>query len=232
VERYSTVIQATDDNITWRKHITCWIPKATNTHSECIILISFPLQQWLHERASLLRCMYIACLVWNVKPGETYGNHCGLKVYFALSRVCLELFMPVTIGSECGNKEHRCCLDIKQCRFSLVKLSLDDGEDDDNHVVIKILIIIVIAHIVAVSCSGSILIILWCCTSGRFMLSLTFIGPCIAIYSYNKSQRDALFLNFILVNNSTCFGQIYCWLSASEVSMELHPDLASRRQRN
>jgi len=30
------------------------------------------------------------------------------------------------------------------------------------------------------------------------------------IYSYNKSQRDALFLKFILVENSTCFGQIYC----------------------
>jgi len=30
------------------------------------------------------------------------------------------------------------------------------------------------------------------------------------IYSYNKSQRDALFLKFILVKNSICFGQIYC----------------------
>jgi len=39
---------------------------------------------------------------------------------------------------------------------------------------------------------------------------LTFRGPCIVIYSYNKSQRDALFLSFILVKNSTCFGQIYC----------------------
>ena len=29
-------------------------------------------------------------------------------------------------------------------------------------------------------------------------------------YSYNKSQQDALFLKFILVKNSTCFGQIYC----------------------
>ena len=28
--------------------------------------------------------------------------------------------------------------------------------------------------------------------------------------SYDKSQRDALFLKFILVKNSTCFGQIYC----------------------
>ena len=30
------------------------------------------------------------------------------------------------------------------------------------------------------------------------------------IYSYNKSQRDALFHKSILVKNSTCFGQICC----------------------
>jgi len=30
------------------------------------------------------------------------------------------------------------------------------------------------------------------------------------VFSYNKIQRDALFLNFILVKNSTCIGQIYC----------------------
>jgi len=30
------------------------------------------------------------------------------------------------------------------------------------------------------------------------------------IYSYNKSQQDAVFLNFILVKNSTCFGKIHC----------------------
>jgi len=39
---------------------------------------------------------------------------------------------------------------------------------------------------------------------------LTFRGPCIVIYSYNKDQGDAQFLNFILVKNSTCFGQTYC----------------------
>jgi hypothetical protein len=39
------------------------------------------------------------------------------------------------------------------------------------------------------------------------LLASTLLSLCI---SYNKSQRDALFLNFILVKNSTCFGQIYC----------------------
>jgi len=29
------------------------------------------------------------------------------------------------------------------------------------------------------------------------------------IYSYNKCQQDAQFLKFILVYNSTCFGQVH-----------------------
>jgi hypothetical protein len=31
----------------WRMRIACWIPMATNTHSEYIILTASPLQQWL-----------------------------------------------------------------------------------------------------------------------------------------------------------------------------------------
>jgi hypothetical protein len=33
----------------------CWITKATNTHLEYVIFIAFPWQQWLRERASMLR---------------------------------------------------------------------------------------------------------------------------------------------------------------------------------
>jgi hypothetical protein len=39
----------------WRMRIACGIPKATNTHSQYVILIAFPLQKWLHEHASVLR---------------------------------------------------------------------------------------------------------------------------------------------------------------------------------
>jgi len=39
----------------WRIHIARWGPKATNAHPEYVILIVFPLQQWLHEGASMLR---------------------------------------------------------------------------------------------------------------------------------------------------------------------------------
>ena len=47
----------------WRMRISCWIPKATDRHSEYVIGNAFPLQQWLHERASVLLYTYIACIV-------------------------------------------------------------------------------------------------------------------------------------------------------------------------
>jgi hypothetical protein len=40
-----------------------WIINATDTHSEYVILNAFPRQQWLRERASVLRYTYIACLL-------------------------------------------------------------------------------------------------------------------------------------------------------------------------
>jgi hypothetical protein len=47
----------------WRMRIVFWVPKATNIHSENVTLFDFPVQQWLHESASVLRYTYNACLV-------------------------------------------------------------------------------------------------------------------------------------------------------------------------
>jgi len=47
----------------WRMRFACLISNATNAHSQYVTLIAFPLQQRLHERASMLRCTYMACLV-------------------------------------------------------------------------------------------------------------------------------------------------------------------------
>jgi hypothetical protein len=49
-----------------RMIIACWIPNATNTHLQYVILIAFPLRQYLHEPASMLRSTSIACLVFYV----------------------------------------------------------------------------------------------------------------------------------------------------------------------
>ena len=58
----------------WRMRNSCRIPKATNTHSEYVILITFPLQQWWQERSSVLRYTYIAAVVTN-KPFQKRQFH-------------------------------------------------------------------------------------------------------------------------------------------------------------
>ena len=63
MEKYGRAGQDTDDNIIWRMRFACWMTEATDTHSEYVILLAFPRQHWLRERASVLRCMYVACLV-------------------------------------------------------------------------------------------------------------------------------------------------------------------------
>ena len=44
----------------WCRHISCWIPKATKTRSEYIILVAFLLQQLLQQCALVLLCTYVA----------------------------------------------------------------------------------------------------------------------------------------------------------------------------
>jgi len=55
------------------------------------------------------------------------------------------------------------------------------------------------------SINGILLNLKW-----EVLINLTFCGPCIVIYAYNRIQQDAQFLDFILIYNSTCFGQTYC----------------------
>ena len=53
---WKNTVQPEKSQITiWCMCIALWIPKAINTHSEYVILTAFPLQQWLHECASILR---------------------------------------------------------------------------------------------------------------------------------------------------------------------------------
>ena len=47
--------QTTDEYTIWRMRFAFWIIKATDIHSQYVILLSFVRQQWLRERASMLR---------------------------------------------------------------------------------------------------------------------------------------------------------------------------------
>ena len=62
------IVQRDRPQIIWRMRIACWISKVTDTdtHTEYVIRIAFPIQQLLHEDASILRYTNIACLVLRV----------------------------------------------------------------------------------------------------------------------------------------------------------------------
>jgi len=64
--------------------ISCRIPKATNTHSLCVILIAFPLQQWLHKDISKSRYTYIAWLL-NDKLHYPWTYSKSLNYYCSIS---------------------------------------------------------------------------------------------------------------------------------------------------
>jgi len=66
VEKCCRTRKATDDNMA---HAHCialhCIPESTYTHSEYVIVNDFSPQQWLHERACMLCCAHIICLIVN-----------------------------------------------------------------------------------------------------------------------------------------------------------------------
>jgi hypothetical protein len=76
-----------------RMHISCWITNATYTYSEYL------LQQWLQERASMLRYTYVAFLLnW---PTSWVGSGCydckirlRLQGFPLFSDSCLFIYQP------------------------------------------------------------------------------------------------------------------------------------------
>ena len=89
--------------------ITCWIPTATNTHSEYAILIAFPLQQLFHERASLLRYTHIAC------PVLTNITLCEVKCNQLINRPIKRLTIP-------HHTERSVTISIEQSSYLLMYL--------------------------------------------------------------------------------------------------------------
>ena len=95
----------------WRMRIACWIPKATNTYLEYVILITVPLQQCCTNAP---QCDVVSTLVvmLNVKFGGTCcrANQWVLKCYTypvrtiglrvcSRTRVCLVLDMQLSCSS-------------------------------------------------------------------------------------------------------------------------------------
>ena len=116
---------------THHMHIACWITKAmyshthTHTHTECVILIGFLLQRWLHECASMLCYTYIVSLVspeFHVLCGYDFDYVCFWNQYMAIftSLNLLQYRVSVTVNVVCCEWKHcssLCCKKRTQICF-------------------------------------------------------------------------------------------------------------------
>ena len=79
-KKLGTTRHATDYNIIRRARFACWIPKATDTHSEYVIHIAFPRQQWLHVSTCLLQLVvskigpvsFFKCRSWRIVMSKCF----------------------------------------------------------------------------------------------------------------------------------------------------------------
>jgi len=63
----------------WRMRIAGWITKATDTHSEYVTPIAFPLQP-LHERVSMLHCLSFSVPPSTHKEGKRTNGTRKIKL--------------------------------------------------------------------------------------------------------------------------------------------------------
>ena len=94
VEKYGKARQVTRDIIR-RMLFECWISKATDTHSEYIILIAFARQQWLRERVLML-LLYVRCLSYSY-DSPWYPRRAESSNYISTGQPCIR----TTFGCLC-----------------------------------------------------------------------------------------------------------------------------------
>jgi len=68
VEKFGAARQATDGNTIWRMRFAFWISRATDTHSECVIIIAFS-QPWDNESDTILGFFtLVVCNIFDLPP--------------------------------------------------------------------------------------------------------------------------------------------------------------------
>ena len=106
----------------WRMRIACWIPKATKTLSEYVMLIALPLQQGLHERPSVLVIRTLPVLQSFFRfLAYTSGTHClTMPLALAFRRVLFN--EPPFEGRRVDVDGDTVAADCKKFSLSCVKI--------------------------------------------------------------------------------------------------------------
>ena len=112
----------------WHMRIECWTTKSTNTHLEYVILITFPLQRWLHYPHCLSPSQLLSATLQTPEDCYTgasyiYGckctfllmicNHIGDRcVYVFILNVGLKLNLSRTGANNVDNLNSRMTYEV------------------------------------------------------------------------------------------------------------------------
>lgn len=107
----------------WHVHISCWIPRATNTHSKYAILTAF-------HCISMLRYTYTACLflhnsMWTfLLTKSTHVPRMSVFVSFSFCWVCVSSSLPI-VFQETITSESNYTVPLKKQPASFSKASVN-----------------------------------------------------------------------------------------------------------
>jgi len=102
--------------------IACWITKIKiTTQNKYVKLNVFPLQQRLQERSSLLRYIYISCLVWMFHPNYIFACVITFSITYAGT------FSRIQFG-DCNNSSNRVTVKYKFETFSVLQFFVAEFE--------------------------------------------------------------------------------------------------------
>jgi hypothetical protein len=93
MERYCEARKVTENNKIGPTRFACWIPKATSTNSEYVVLIVFPLQQLLHKWASTFVIRKLPILLSHNFGLKVAGEQRSERKQNARNRVILKLIL-------------------------------------------------------------------------------------------------------------------------------------------
>ena len=86
MKKYGRAEQATDENITLRMRIACWIHKPTDTRRKHLRFVAFLLQHRLRKRASILDYKYSACVLLMLVSRRNIHTRAALIASFLVSQ--------------------------------------------------------------------------------------------------------------------------------------------------
>ena len=112
--------QKKDENIKWHMRFLCWIPKATDAHTEYAIIVSIPQQQCWRQHSSVSSfCVHCSVVTQFYQNDRIRGNGIVSKQLAFIIVGGFVVQLKISISKQTG----LCCLELSYSKMRGLALS-------------------------------------------------------------------------------------------------------------